>query len=76
MTKDEFKQAYQALGLTDSKLAKAIGLSDRTIRRYKSGEWLVNEQTKIILNYMLYSPKPAYNPRNDPRSCQYSPDPL
>lgn len=53
MTPEQFKQACQALGLTESKLAKAIGLSDRTIRRYKSGEWPVNEQTKIILGYML-----------------------
>ena len=47
MTKEEFKQLRISLGLSQQKLAKIVGVNDRSIRRFESGEWPVS---KVVLD--------------------------
>tara|TARA_R110002126_G_scaffold58659_1_gene154640 strand:+ start:778 stop:951 length:174 start_codon:yes stop_codon:yes gene_type:complete len=47
MTKEEFKQLRISLGLSQPKLAKIVGVNDRSIRRFESGEWPVS---KVVLD--------------------------
>ena len=47
MKKEEFKQLRISLGLSQSKLGKVVGVNDRSIRRFESGEWPVS---KVVLD--------------------------
>ena len=46
MTKEEFKQARIALGLSQGKLAKVLERNVRTIQRYEYGDWKVSVEVK------------------------------
>jgi len=43
MTKVEFRELRIKLGLSQVKLAKLVGVNDRSIRRFESGEWTVSK---------------------------------
>jgi len=53
MTKEEFKQARIALGLSQRKLARIIERNVRTIQRYESGDWLVSKVVEAKLDELL-----------------------
>lgn len=43
MTKEEFKQIRIKLKLSQSNMADIVGVNDRSIRRFESGEWPVSK---------------------------------
>ncbi len=53
MTKEEFKQARESLGLSQRKLAKVLGRNYRTIQRYETGEWKVSVEIIAMLRELL-----------------------
>ena len=50
MTKEKFKQLRISLGLSQPKLAKIVGVNDRSIRRFESGEWPVSKVVRDKLD--------------------------
>lgn len=53
MTKEEFKQTRESLGLSQRKLAKVLGRNYRTIQRYETGEWKVSVEVIVMLRELL-----------------------
>jgi len=62
MHKDKFIKARLKLGLTQSELAKVLRMSDnsdRTIRRYESGQCAIPGPTSVAIEAILagYTPQ-------------------
>lgn len=53
MTAEEFKQAREALGMSQAELAREMGLSNVTVWRYESGETPITEDRAKTLRLML-----------------------
>lgn len=49
MTPDEFRTALERLGLTQIGAARFLGLDERTLRRYATGEKPVPRTVEMIL---------------------------
>ena len=49
MTPAEFKSALAALGLSQMRAARILGIDGRSIRRYVKGERGISESTAILL---------------------------
>jgi len=53
MTKQEFKEARERLGLTQRELGDALGLDSQTISRLERGEHGIKETTAMALRSLL-----------------------
>jgi DNA-binding transcriptional regulator YiaG len=53
MTAKQFSAALTRLGFTQSSFARAIGVTDRGVRKWISGELPVPRQTVVLVNLML-----------------------
>ena len=53
MTSVEFRDALQALGLTQADAAKALGKSERTVRRYATDKQPVPEAIRLALKTLV-----------------------
>ena len=63
MLSDEFKKLGNDWGLTQSLMAKFLGVEERTVRRFASGESAIPQQTAILLRLlkrMKRTPEYAY----------------
>lgn len=49
MTKDEFKQAQSALGQTNQECAEYLGISRRTVDKYRAGELTVPPRIRLMM---------------------------
>jgi transcriptional regulator with XRE-family HTH domain len=49
----EFRQALEALGLTQTAVAKLLGLSDRMARHYARGDYAVPPPIAALLRLMV-----------------------
>ena len=54
MTPSRFKQIRHSLGLSISQMANAIGVEERTIRRYESGDREIGKPVQILLRYISF----------------------
>ncbi|QGJ73832.1 helix-turn-helix domain-containing protein [Sinorhizobium meliloti] len=55
MTAEEFKQAIERLGYSQVGISRLFGVTDRTGRRWASGQIPVPEAAELCLNMMLMS---------------------
>ena len=63
MTPQEFKEARRTLGLSASKLAQALKVSDgRTIRRWEAGDRDIPGPAIVAINFMLKAKRKSPNP--------------
>lgn len=53
MTPQEFKQIRSELGLTQVKIAEALGVTWRTVARYESGERPITRTIAILLGFIV-----------------------
>jgi hypothetical protein len=53
MTKDDYRAALEALGLSQVAAAKLLGIADRTSRAYALGERPVPEPVALALRLLL-----------------------
>jgi hypothetical protein len=53
MTKDDYRAALAALGLSQVAAAKVLGIADRTSRAYALGERPVSEPVALALRLLL-----------------------
>jgi transcriptional regulator with XRE-family HTH domain len=53
MTKKEFKQLRQVIGLSQAKLAKEMGVTIRTITRWERGEFPIPRIAELALRNLL-----------------------
>ncbi len=53
MTPNQFKQIRQFLGLSLSQMADAIGVEERTIRRYEKGDREIGLPINKLIAYIL-----------------------
>jgi len=49
----EFQQARRTLGLTQRKMASAIGVNDRTIRYYETGRVPVSPTVAVLVELLV-----------------------
>ena len=49
MTKDQFKNRQSFAGLTNKELAEGLGVSERQVKRYRSGETPIDKRTAAML---------------------------
>lgn len=53
MTSDEYREALDALGLTQNAAAKLLGVDDRTSRRWACGERDIPPPAERFLRYLI-----------------------
>ena len=53
MTHEQFKQARQALGLSQEAMGDVLGLTSRQIRRYEVGEYPVPKTVALVVQSMM-----------------------
>jgi predicted transcriptional regulator len=53
LTPTQFKTIRHKLGLSISQMADAIGVDERTIRRYESGDREIGKPVQILLEYII-----------------------
>jgi predicted transcriptional regulator len=53
MNKDQFKEIRHSLGFSLSQMADAIGVEERTIRRYEDGTRAIGLPIQILIDYIL-----------------------
>ena len=59
MTPDEFREARHKLGLSATKMARLLGLSDgRTIRRYEADEIEISGPVERLTRWLAFDQKP------------------
>lgn len=49
MDKDQFRAALRALGWTQEMAGLQLGITDRSVRRFLTGEWPVTAKARRIL---------------------------
>jgi transcriptional regulator with XRE-family HTH domain len=49
MTKDEFKAAQSAMGQTNKECAEYLGISRRTVDKYRAGELAVPPRVRMLI---------------------------
>lgn len=54
MTAAELREARQALGLSQAKMAARIGVSRRMYCYWETGEWPVPETVALAVKYLLH----------------------
>ena len=53
MTKDDYRDALETLGLSQVGAAKVLGIADRTSRAYALGERPVPEPVALVLRLLI-----------------------
>lgn len=53
MTPEQFRDLEARLGLNDQTMARLLGVTDRTVRRYTSGSAPIPEPVSRLLRLML-----------------------
>lgn len=56
MTADEYRAARRTLGMTQRELARAVGVSERTIRMRERGEIVITAQAVKLLRSLPLAP--------------------
>jgi DNA-binding XRE family transcriptional regulator len=64
----EFQQARRALGLTQKKMADAIGVNDRTIRYYETGRVPVSPTVAVLVGLLVILKEQGKWPMTTPAS--------
>lgn len=54
MTKTQFREALERLGLTQGQAAEALGLTIRTINGYANGEPIPATVARLLAMYLRY----------------------
>ena len=54
MTAAELRDARQALGLTQAKMAARLGVSHRMYKYWEAGRWPVPETVSLSVKYLLH----------------------
>ena len=53
MSVDEFRSIKDRLGMTAAEMAVALGLHERTVRKYLSGEQSISQPIQKLLGFLV-----------------------